>query len=114
MKSNPITKAEEIAILQKCALELGPESYSGAWLLSVLAEVQSNLASDFVPVMTIGDAHRAARWTREAAEADAAAILERAKAEAEKMRAAGMNARNGAIQRAAAALRESLRDLENT
>lgn len=113
-KAQPITKAEEIALLQRCALELGPDSYSGAWLLSVLAEVQSNLASDFVPVMTLADAARRSRDIIEASEQRAAEILDRAKADAEKIRAAGMNARNGAIHRAAAALRASLKDLENT
>jgi hypothetical protein len=45
-------KSKEIEILQDTVRRLGPDSYTAPWLTSVIAEVESNIRSDFKPAPT--------------------------------------------------------------
>ena len=48
-----MTKAEEIQVLRDAAKTLGPTSYCGPWLNSVIAEVEKEVRCDFLPSPSI-------------------------------------------------------------
>ena len=90
-------KKTELEILAVAVKSLGADSYCGAWLSGVMAEVESAMRSDFVPAATIaGTAARcreieaqaieAANFTLDKANAQAAAIIAEARNDAEGIR----------------------------
>ena len=50
------TKAQEMAILQRTITELGPDTYLGPWLKSLLAELERDLRCDLFPLQTLAQA----------------------------------------------------------
>ena len=50
------TKAQEMAILQRTITELGPDTYLGPWLKSLLAELERDLRCDLFPMQTLAQA----------------------------------------------------------
>jgi len=92
-----MNKETEISILSKAAADLGTNSYLGPWLKSIISELERDLRSDFIPVITLAEARQqseyilaAARntaethWNRVRDEADA--VLERAEKDATRTR----------------------------
>lgn len=85
-----MTKTQEMDALRDLAARLGPDSYLGPWLESILPAVESSIRSDVIP-FAIDPAQ---------ARADALAILKEAKEEAEKIRADAKIERCRVIERA--------------
>jgi hypothetical protein len=78
-------KADELAIIDRAAADLGPDSYLGPWLRSIRAELASSLRSDLSPAPDLPDAaYRKAEAiiARAHDSADALALATSAKAEA--------------------------------
>ena len=50
------TKAQEMAILQRTIIELGPDTYLGPWLKSLLDELERDLRCDLFPLQTLAQA----------------------------------------------------------
>ena len=62
-----MTKNEELYILSKAAADLGTDSYLGPWLTSIIGELERDLRSDFLPVLSLFEArYRADNALREA------------------------------------------------
>ena len=79
-----MTKDNEIAILREAAKTLGAASYLGPWLSSIIDELERDLRSDFVPVLTLAEARQRAEYITAEARNTAEAHFNRVKAEAEK------------------------------
>lgn len=62
-----MTKKDEMAILDEAIAKLGRDSYCGAWLSSVRAEVENDVKCDIFPSASIAEAERASRVIRAAA-----------------------------------------------
>jgi cell division septum initiation protein DivIVA len=92
------TKARELGILDRAIAELGPNSYLAPWLSSQRAAIETDLRCDHFPtVYTFAEyraeacrireaAEFAGQEIRQAAERQAAAIVERGRREAEDIR----------------------------
>jgi hypothetical protein len=48
-----MTKSTELEILRDAVAKLGPDSYCGPWLQSVLLEVEHDLRCDIIPTVTL-------------------------------------------------------------
>lgn len=81
-----MTKAEEIQILQAAAKKLGPSSYCGPWLESVIGEVENEIRCDFMPSPSIIQTARDCETMMEDGRRKAAYIVDAAAKEAEKIR----------------------------
>lgn len=103
-----MTKAEEIAVLEKAIAKLGPDSYLGPWLAQVKAEVESSIRSDIFPEVTLADAKKSCEAIRQAANVEAQAIVDRAQKEAGALKIACDQHRD----RLMVNVREALRALE--
>ena len=55
-----MNKETEISILFKTAHALGEASYLGPWLKSIIGELERDLRSDIIPVITLADARQQA------------------------------------------------------
>jgi len=55
-----MNKDQELAILAKAAADLGNASYLGGWLRSIAAELERDLRSDIIPVITLAEARQQA------------------------------------------------------
>jgi len=82
-----MNKATEIHLLRTCAETLGPDSYCGPWLLDQIPQIEAEIRSDLLPMVSYADARRGQEQTRLAAKADCELMLAEAKAEAERIRA---------------------------
>jgi hypothetical protein len=47
--NKPLSKLDEIEILQHCAAKLGPESYCGPWLSAAIPIILDDIRSDHLP-----------------------------------------------------------------
>lgn len=103
-----LSKAEEIAVLEKAIAKLGPDSYLGPWLGEIKAQVESQIRSDFFPMITLADCAKDVQDTKDAAKLQAEKIIKDAQLEAAKIRIQSANQ----IDRAAGILREALRTVE--
>lgn len=103
-----MNKDQELAILAEAATKLGNASCLGPWLSSIIDELQRDLRSDFIPVITLGEArYRAQRIAIEAndkaeahyknVQAEAATILNETWKEASRVRDAAKSALRRAI-----------------
>lgn len=88
-----MTKAQELDALRALALELGPQSYIGPWILDNLPGIEADIKADLPPVMSWSDQrglHAAAmadaKQIRAAAEQDRQRILDSARADARQIR----------------------------
>ena len=105
------TKDEEIAILRDAARQLGPLSYAGPWLSQQVDGIERDLRSDFYPQIDLNATRRdCAQMARDAAGQCEAKIASAEKQAAEIVRAARAEAERITC-RAAAALRDALKDL---
>lgn len=82
-----MNKSTEIQILREAAEKLGPNSYCGPWLLSVLGEVEQEIRADFMPSPSIARALKESEDVRNAARHEADGILRGARKVAEDIRA---------------------------
>jgi cell division septum initiation protein DivIVA len=106
-----ITKAQELAILDDAIQAFGPHSYLGPWLASVRAEVESSLRADYLPELLPSQALATARAILATAEQQAAAIIDKAATDAERLRAIGASDAQRQRQYAVAALEAGLQAL---
>jgi hypothetical protein len=106
-----MTKQEEIQILTRAAAELGPDSYLGPWLTSILGELERDIRSDILPTIMLAEAR--ARCFAIMAEAGLKAVDIRTAAfrEADNIRAAANKDAAEARTRAAVALRAALQTI---
>jgi len=82
MKNKPLMKADEIQIIDHAINQLGTESYLGPWLTQIRSELIRDLRSDIIPTISLADAEKQVHG-----------ILDRAKAQEEKiLRAANIAA----------------------
>lgn len=107
MKQKHHNKAEEMAILDKAIMDLGPDSYLGPWLTSIRGEVLRDITSDLPPVPTIEDARRAHGAIVADAKNIARGIIQEAERKAKKTEATADNI----LDTATSALRDALRRL---
>lgn len=103
-----MTKAEEIAVLEKAIAKLGPDSYLGPWLTQVRSEVESSIRSDFFPDVTLKESAAVASRIKQQAVVEAADIVAKAQKEAGAIKIAADNHRD----RLMGNIREALRALE--
>jgi len=80
-----MTKDQELAILAKAASDLGSASYLGDWLASITWELERDLRSDFIPVLTLSEARRRADEVIAEAHYKAEKVLAGAQREADKL-----------------------------
>jgi hypothetical protein len=80
------SKADEIETLRQTAINLGPCSYCGPWLLDQLESIAADLRSDVTP-QTYESSQRIARDRISAAEEHAAALLSLTRKQAEEIKA---------------------------
>ena len=79
------TKAEEIEWLDEAIKWLGPSSYLGPWLAENRGRIVQDLTSDFAPtIMLPGEAYRKGTEMLRETKAECAALLEAARAKADK------------------------------
>lgn len=104
-----MTKDQELAILRKAIQDLRVDSYLGPWLNSVTDELERDLRSDFIPVLTLSEARRRADNVLADAHYKAEKVLAEAQREADKLKQESIdNAR-----RIRAALRHDLQQALN-
>ena len=93
-----MTKDQELNILRKAIQDLRIDSYLGKWLNSITDELERDLRSDFIPVLTLAEARdRAEAHHREVA-AEADRILIEARAEAAAIRSSARRALESALK----------------
>lgn len=104
-----MTKDQELNILRKAIQDLRIDSYLGKWLNSITDELERDLRSDFIPVLTLAEArdraesvlaaarNRAEAHHREVA-AEADRILIEARAEAAAIRSSARRALESALK----------------
>lgn len=104
-----MTKTQEIEVLTRAAAELGPDSYLGPWLTSILGELERDIRSDILPTITLAEAR--ARCFELMAEASLKAVDLKTEAarNADNIRAIAARDAAEARTRAAEALREALK-----
>lgn len=105
---SPMTKQQEIAVLDKAIAALGPDSYLGPWLTQVRAEVESAIRSDYFPEITLKGAREAAAHTLATAQLDAAEVIAKSESEANRIKRAA----NLHLDQVASALSEAQRAIQ--
>jgi len=113
MTAAGLTKAQELAILDRTIAELGDRTYLGPWLASVRAEVESSLRADYLPELLPSAALATARGILATAEQQAAAIIDKAATDAERLRAVGASDASRQRQYAVSALQAALKALRD-
>lgn len=104
-----MTKDQELAILSKAASDLGSASYLGDWIASITDELERDLRSDFIPVLTLSEARRRADNVLAEAHAKAEQIRQEAQREADKVKQDAIDS----SRRVRAALRHDLQQALN-
>lgn len=107
MKQKHHNKAEEMAILDKAIMDLGPDSYIGPWLQSIRGEVLRDITSDLSPVPTVKDAREAHGSIVADAKNIAGGIIQEAERKAKEWERRS----DDIVDNARAALRDALRQL---
>lgn len=100
------TKAAELNELKALAEKLGPQSYCGPWLASVLVEVEADMRSDMGPTPSVVDVRSEQQRLREQ---DAALRGEKAALEIERR---NVEERWRSLQREQEALRQAVREAQ--
>jgi cell division septum initiation protein DivIVA len=85
-KGEKMTKQDEIAILTKAADELGRNSYCGEWLREIIPQIENEMKCDIIPCYSMFQYRQDAERIIETAQDKAAAIIDKAKAEAETLK----------------------------
>jgi hypothetical protein len=106
-----LSKAEEIETLRQTAINLGPCSYCGPWLLDQLESIAADLRSDLTP-QTYESSQRIARDRISAAEEHAAALLSLTRKQAEKIKAEAYRQADGIRSSTLKALRLAVDSLD--
>jgi cell division septum initiation protein DivIVA len=75
-------KQNELAVLQKTAEELGPDSYCGPWLLSILPQIVADMLDGLPPTPTMHASRELSISILVNARYEAEQIITKAKAEA--------------------------------
>jgi cell division septum initiation protein DivIVA len=75
-------KQNELAVLQKTAEELGPDSYCGPWLLSILPQIMADMLDGLPPTPTMHASRELSISILVNARYEAEQIITKAKAEA--------------------------------
>jgi len=57
-----MNKDQELAILAEAATKLGNASYLGGWLKAIASELERDLRSDIIPVITLAEARQQAEY----------------------------------------------------
>ena len=78
---SPVSKSDEVRILNELAAGLGQYSYCGPWLASVAQEVAKDIANDFSPVPSVASA----RACVVDAQTEASAVIREARLEADRI-----------------------------
>ena len=108
-----MTKAQEIAILDRAIAQLGPQSYLGPWLtesrLSIVADITNDVC---IEVPLPGAARRDGAAILEAARTQAAAIVEAAERKAAQIEDQALAERRRVRESAARCLRTALMEVE--
>lgn len=92
-----MTKQAELEILRDAVAKLGPDSYCGPWLASVLQEVERDMRCDILPAATMGDTAKQCAELVKVAEERAAEIVRNAEGRADLIVAAAEAKRQGVL-----------------
>lgn len=107
-----MTKDNELDVLKRAIVELGPDSYLGPWLKAALPAIEADIRSDFSPnVILPGEANAEGTRIIEAAKRTAAQMVAQAQAETEKIKEAANNDVRDLFRRAAEALEQHAREI---
>lgn len=101
-----MTKQQEIEVLNKTIAALGADSYLGPWLAEVRAEVESNIRSDYFPIITLAGAQVSADDIIAAAKNEAVRIIAQATLKASSIEKAADRHRENVASAIHAAQRE--------
>ena len=80
-----MTKNNEIEILRETAKRLGPDSYCGEWLASILPQIEAEIRSDYIPIESPAETESRAKEIVATARLEAAEIVKRANEEKTKL-----------------------------
>jgi hypothetical protein len=80
-----MTKQQELETLRKAIQDLRVDSYLGPWLNSITDELERDLLSDFIPVLTLAEARERQDSILQSAQSIAAATVQKAKREADQI-----------------------------
>lgn len=106
-----MTKQEELQVLRDTVTRLGPDSYCGPWLSSQLDAIESAMGADVCPsvyALSLPEAQRKSLELVTFARAEAERLIERAKKDADTLRAEARRQANSITESAASALRSAL------
>lgn len=99
------TKAQEIEILDKAIRELGSDSYLGPWLTQIRGGIADLIRCDIFPDITLNDSIAQSEHTKRCAKEEAAQIVAKAKAEADKLVRDARNQKSAIASHVSEALR---------
>jgi hypothetical protein len=80
-----MTKSQELELFRNLVSAFPDDSYIGEWLRQVDAEVESNLRSDIIPMISLRDSTRQCEAIVANANQRAASIVRQAEAQAESI-----------------------------
>jgi hypothetical protein len=80
-----MTKQNEIETLLACAKTLGGDSYCGPWLLDQIPQIEAEIRSDLLPMVSYSESRLAQDQMREQVKADCDRMFANAKKEAEQI-----------------------------
>jgi hypothetical protein len=60
MKKKPLTKGDELQVIDVAIIKLGTDSYLGPWLTQIRSELIRDLRSDILPTISLDDAAKQA------------------------------------------------------
>lgn len=106
------TKAQEIEILQRTIAALGPDTYLGPWLDSIIEELRADLRNDFYPVKTLRDHQLQCQQLKTGAEDFCRQQKDRARIEAQRILETAQTSAAAIRARLTVQLRSSLQQLE--
>jgi vacuolar-type H+-ATPase subunit H len=110
MKS--ISKQEEINILRAAVADLGPDSYCGPWLQSVIGNIEQTIKGDILPTITPSECAAQIRGVVERAKEDVKEIMNDARKEAYRIVANAISETRGPLQVASNKLKAATKDVD--
>jgi hypothetical protein len=104
-------KQDELAILDSAISKLGNDSYLGPWLMSVKAEVERDITSDFIPTASIQESRRQCVSMLESTKKESDKRIEDAKKESERILKEANNSRDAIRNNTRVLLERALNNL---
>jgi multidrug resistance efflux pump len=107
-----MTKNQELLELKSLSAKLGPDSYIGPWLASIIPEIECDVRSDLQPMITWFEARKQAAQAINDARKEYERIIQEAQQHASRITKTAQNASHEAINNALNALASARSSLE--